>query len=83
MPSPEVADFLIELYFTNIRFSTLLFHKKTFLRDFAEKRIADFVSLGIFALATVYFLTLRGMRVQTNSAADICEKPASMRMRLT
>jgi hypothetical protein len=53
LPSPEVAVFLIEIYFSRMYNACLLFHKKTFLSDYAANRIPDFVALSIFAFASM------------------------------
>ncbi|EPE25839.1 Zn2/Cys6 DNA-binding protein [Glarea lozoyensis ATCC 20868] len=80
MPPPDVADFLIELYFKHFSHSSLLFHKETFLGDFAAGRIADFVAMSVFALATV---SLRGTGLEedmikagdtTVSKSKVCEQ---------
>ena len=54
MPSSEVAMFLIEIYFARLYNAHLLFHKETFMADFAANRIPDFVALAIFASASMY-----------------------------
>jgi hypothetical protein len=54
MPSPEVAMFLIEIYFARMYNAHLLFHKESFVSDFANGKVADFIALAIFASASVY-----------------------------
>ncbi|KAH8671790.1 hypothetical protein BGZ60DRAFT_21309 [Tricladium varicosporioides] len=54
LPSPELADFLIEMYFSHLMNSTLMFHKKTFLADYAAKKTPESMNLSIFALATIF-----------------------------
>lgn len=54
MPSPEVAMFLIEIYFSRLYNAHLLFHKETFLADFVANKVPDFVALAIFASASMY-----------------------------
>ena len=54
LPSSEVAIFLIEIYFSRVYNAHLIFHKKTFLSDYAANRVPDFVALSIFALASMY-----------------------------
>ena len=53
MPSSEVAMFLIEIYFSRFYNAHFLFHKATFLADFAANRVPDFIILGIFASASM------------------------------
>jgi len=52
LPSPEVAVFLFEIYFSRVYNASLLFHKKTFLSDYFANQVPDFVALSIFALAS-------------------------------
>ena len=54
MPSSEVAMFLIEIYFARMYNAHLLFHKETLISDFVAKKVPDFISLAIFASASVY-----------------------------
>ncbi|KAH6669036.1 hypothetical protein B0J14DRAFT_155469 [Halenospora varia] len=54
LPSPELADFLIEMYFSHLMNSTLMFHKKTFLADYAARKTPESMNLSIFALATIF-----------------------------
>ncbi|KAF4631962.1 hypothetical protein G7Y89_g6167 [Cudoniella acicularis] len=61
-PSTELAEMLIEIYFSHLMNSTLTFHKKTFLSDFAAKRTPEFVNLSVFALATVFLRESIGPR---------------------
>jgi hypothetical protein len=53
MPSPEVAMLLVEIFFTRVYNASLLFHKETFLSDFAANRVPGFVSTCMFALASM------------------------------
>lgn len=54
LPSPELTDFLFEIYFDHSFNANLIHHKATFLREYAENKVSDFVALSIFALATMY-----------------------------
>ena len=54
IPSPEVAIFLIKIYFSRLYNAHLLFHKETFLADFVANKVPDFVALAIFASASMY-----------------------------
>jgi hypothetical protein len=49
-----MAMFLIEIYFSRVYNALLLFHKPRFLYDWATNTVPDFVSLSMFALATIY-----------------------------
>ncbi|KAG0647553.1 hypothetical protein D0Z07_6611 [Hyphodiscus hymeniophilus] len=69
MPSSEVAMFLIEIYFARLYNAHLLFHKETFLADFAANRVPDFVALGIFASASI-FLRQGPMKSQQLTSGD-------------
>lgn len=53
-PSPEVAVLLFEVYFSRLYNASLLFHKETFLSEYAANRIPDFVALSIFTLASMH-----------------------------
>lgn len=53
LPSPELTDFLFEIYFDHSFNANLIYHKATFLREYAESKVSDFVALSMFALATV------------------------------
>lgn len=53
LPSPELTDFLFEVYFDHSFNATLIYHKATFLREYEENKVPDFAALSIFALATV------------------------------
>lgn len=52
-PSPQVAAFLFEIYFSRLYHASLLFHKRGFLADYAARKVSDFVAFSIFALATM------------------------------
>ncbi len=52
LPSPEVAVFLFEIYFSRLYNASLLFHKKIFLSEYFANQVPDFVALSIFALAS-------------------------------
>ena len=54
MPSSEVAMFLIEIYFARMYNAHYLFHKETFISDFTANKVPDFISMAIFASASVY-----------------------------
>ncbi|KAH7323447.1 hypothetical protein BKA65DRAFT_510823 [Rhexocercosporidium sp. MPI-PUGE-AT-0058] len=54
LPSPEVAIFLIDIFFSRLYNATLLFHKATFLSDYHANKVPDFVTLSIFALASIF-----------------------------
>jgi hypothetical protein len=53
IPPPEVALFLIEIYFSHWN-AVLLFHKPSFTSDYLCNKVPDFVSLSVFALASMY-----------------------------
>jgi hypothetical protein len=53
VPSPEVARLLIEMYFTRVYNATLLFHKETFLSEYAANKLPNFVTHAVFALASM------------------------------
>jgi hypothetical protein len=52
LPSPEVAVFLFEIYFSRVYNASLLFHKKKLLSEYFADQVPDFVALSIFALAS-------------------------------
>ncbi|KAH7378875.1 hypothetical protein BKA64DRAFT_240815 [Cadophora sp. MPI-SDFR-AT-0126] len=54
LPSPEVAIFLFEIFFSRLYNASLLFHKATFLSDFHANKVPDFVALSIYALASTF-----------------------------
>ncbi|KAH8810679.1 hypothetical protein F5884DRAFT_258528 [Xylogone sp. PMI_703] len=54
IPPPEIAAFLFEVYFARLYNASLLFHKRTFLADYAANKVPDFVALSIFALASIF-----------------------------
>ncbi len=54
LPSSEVAIILIEIYFMRLYNANLLFHKRTFLNEYALNRVPDFLALSVFALASMY-----------------------------
>ncbi|KAL5315282.1 hypothetical protein ACEPPN_016149 [Leptodophora sp. 'Broadleaf-Isolate-01'] len=54
LPSPEVALFLIDIFFSRLYNASLLFHKATFLSDYHANKVPDFVALSIFALASIF-----------------------------
>jgi hypothetical protein len=70
MPSSEVAMFLIEIYFARLYNAHLLFHKESFLADFAAHKVPDFVALGIFASASMYVSS--SSRFYAQSLTTIC-----------
>ena len=76
-----MVNVLIELYFRHILHSSLLFHKRTFLKDYEEGRIPEFVTLSILALATVYVIIFHDIRAQANQVTEPCEKPNTMKMK--
>jgi hypothetical protein len=53
MPSPEVAMFLIETYFTHVISSSLLFNYNTLVRDYRLSLVPKHVLMGIFAAASM------------------------------
>jgi hypothetical protein len=67
MPSSEVAMFLIEIYFSHLYNAHLLFHKETFLADFAANRVPDFVALSIFASASMYVSMIPSLPSRTST----------------
>ncbi|KIN06828.1 hypothetical protein OIDMADRAFT_139648 [Oidiodendron maius Zn] len=69
LPSLEVATFLFEIYFLRLYNATLLFHKETFLSDYAANKVPDFVSLSIFALASIFIRPAPG-QPQTDAGED-------------
>ncbi|KAG9237163.1 hypothetical protein BJ875DRAFT_481590 [Amylocarpus encephaloides] len=85
-PNAEVADFLIDLFFSHQIAGDLLFHKKSFKRDLGEKKIPDFVLLSVFAAATIYLRRPNSPRRRelpedllevgdsTLSARELCEQ---------
>jgi hypothetical protein len=52
-PSSEVAVFLFEIYFSRLYNASLLFHKEKFLSEYTAGSVPDFVTLSIFALASM------------------------------
>ncbi|PVH73068.1 hypothetical protein DL98DRAFT_608552 [Cadophora sp. DSE1049] len=54
LPSPEVAVFLIDVFFSRLYNASLLFHKATFLSEYHANKVPDFVTLSIFALASIF-----------------------------
>lgn len=54
LPTHEIALALIDIYFSYVYNSSLLFHKPTFLSDYKAGKIADFVLLSVLAVATMY-----------------------------
>ena len=77
MPSSEVAMFLIEIYFTHLYNAHLLFHKETFLADYAANRVPDFVALSIFASASMYVSLIPSLpgRSSTKPCSFMCHAP--------
>jgi hypothetical protein len=53
LPTPEVARILIDIYFSHLYNASLLFHKPTFLSDYAANKVPDFIILSIFALGSL------------------------------
>jgi hypothetical protein len=53
LQSREVALFLFEIYFSRLYNASLLYHKETLLLDYRDGRMPEFVSLSIFALASM------------------------------
>ncbi|CAG8958161.1 hypothetical protein HYFRA_00000512 [Hymenoscyphus fraxineus] len=54
LPSPEVAQYLFDVYFGHSFHASLIYHQQTFLRDYADNKVSDYAVLSIFALATIY-----------------------------
>jgi len=54
LPTREVAIFLIEIFFSHLYNATLLFHKASFLSDYHANKVPDFLTLSIYALASMY-----------------------------
>lgn len=54
MPSTEVGMFLIEIFFARLYNAHFLYHKETFVADFAANRVPDFVALAVFASASIF-----------------------------
>ncbi|CZR66494.1 uncharacterized protein PAC_16395 [Phialocephala subalpina] len=71
LPSSEVAVFLFEIYFSRLYNASLLFHKKTFLSEYAAGSIPDFVALSIFALASIFLRQSSGQPRQDNDEDEI------------
>ena len=63
--------FLIEIYFARLYNAHLLFHKETIVADFVSKRVPDFVSLAIFASATMHVSHLQ-ISVTSRFIAEFC-----------
>jgi Fungal specific transcription factor domain len=61
--------FLIEIYFSRVYNASLLFHKPRFLYDWATNTVPDFVSLSMFALASIYLHNKNEMNSTTCSEA--------------
>jgi hypothetical protein len=53
MPS-EVPMFLIDIYFSLQYNASLVFHKQSFVSDYLEGKVPNFVSFSIFAVASKY-----------------------------
>lgn len=53
LPSRDTALFLFEVYFSRLYNATLLYHKQTLLLNYTNGKTPDFVSLAIFALASM------------------------------
>lgn len=49
----EVALFLTEIYFERHYQADLLFRKQNFIEDYLAQRLPDFVSLAVFAFASL------------------------------
>jgi hypothetical protein len=54
IPPTDVALFIIEIYFSHVSNAALMFHKPTFNSDYVNNKVPDFLSLSIFALASMY-----------------------------
>lgn len=57
MPEPALAAYLMDIYFEKMYFSTLLFHKPSFLKAYHLGKVEKSLVFSMFALAAIFMST--------------------------
>ncbi|CAK7233167.1 hypothetical protein SEUCBS140593_008512 [Sporothrix eucalyptigena] len=63
LPTPTVARYLFEVYFSHLYNASLLFHKQSLIDDYFAGRTPEFLALTVFAAASIF------LRVPTKQLA--------------
>lgn len=78
MPQPDVAAYLIDIYFEKMYFSTLLFHKSSFLEAYHAGKMEQSLVLSMFALSTIFMRTPANRAVLKRRSLGRAISPAAM-----